>query len=252
MRKCYKLLKWDTKHFGYKVALIENNNIDETTLDNVIKNLKRRNYRLAYWIVDSNLIKNKSLANKLGGVFVDERLLLKKRIYQNESRTSKRLKTNIVNKHACFSMQSYIGKKITKRLKKLALEAGRHSRFYIDDNFVNKEYYTLYINWMTNSLNGKNADYVFVYKKKNIECGFITLTTKNKSLYIDLISVDYRYRRKGVGSELIKKASEIAHSLKMSTIFVVTQKANINAVMFYKYLGFKIIKKSYIFHFWIN
>ncbi len=71
----------------------------------------------------------------------------------------------------------------------------------------------------------------FMIRKTIIHCGLCGL--------IDELVVSKRYRRKGVGKELINAAVEECRKLRCCEVELSTEFANVNAREFYKHCGFE-------------
>ncbi|KFF75431.1 streptothricin acetyltransferase [Chryseobacterium sp. P1-3] len=64
--------------------------------------------------------------------------------------------------------------------------------------------------------------------------------TWNNSFYIENILIDEKYRRLGVGIQLIKNAVKEARKLNCRVIELETQNTNYPAIQFYRRMGFNI------------
>ena len=77
-----------------------------------------------------------------------------------------------------------------------------------------------------------------------IAVGRLHHNDKNES-QIRYFAVDRSYRRKGVGAYLMNDLENLAKNSNRSKIIL---NARENAVMFYKKLGYKVIKKTYLLY----
>ena len=68
----------------------------------------------------------------------------------------------------------------------------------------------------------------------------LTGSIKPDDYYISVINVDKKYRRSGIGKNLIINAKKIALDKKCSRIILDVSKENDNAIKFYKKMDFKI------------
>ena len=64
-----------------------------------------------------------------------------------------------------------------------------------------------------------------------------------KSLLIDSLAVDVRYRSQGIGKELIKLAKDFAESEGLAKLSLFVFEENTHAHKFYEREGFKVIQK---------
>ena len=130
----------------------------------------------------------------------------------------------------------------------LAISSGAYSRFKKDKILSGKfeEFYTL---WLLNSINGKMADKVLVYKIDGQIAGFVTLKFKDICAQIGIIAVDAEHRGKNIGSKLIEEAERLTAETGKNLLRVVTQGDNMNAMRFYEKNNFSIEKTEYIYHY---
>lgn len=104
----------------------------------------------------------------------------------------------------------------------------------VQNNFLNSAY-------SDEMLKKRLEQIVFVAEDKGKIVGFINLNETNKPNIYDLTAIYLlpAYQGKGIGTKLIK------HSIQEVEVFeelsLEVEKSNINAVNFYKKLGFKIV-----------
>lgn len=234
----YQKLKWDSELFGYGIAKITSNNLTGDNLNKILKNLAGENIRLVYWSIDpkDRTSNNTALANN--GTLVDTKITYIKNI------------TETLFEKPEF-IYSVINHPIPTKIISLALQSGLYSRFKNDSHFKNNEFEKLYKAWIENSLNGKIAKDVLVYKEFDDELGLITIGVKNNRCNIGLLAVDEKMRGKSIGTLLINAAFEKCKKLGYNDIQVVTQKTNVGACTFYEKMGFEKEKEENIYHFWL-
>lgn len=236
----FRMLDWDTEHFGYKVARIEAKSLNSDGLQNILSALLKEKVKLVYWFIDpKDKISNKA-AIENEGFLADEKVTYLTKVppkmepLQDEN------------------VKSYLKKPLSDPLKFLSLEAGVCSRYRMDPNCVQGEFERLYTEWIKKSLSGEIAKEVLVYKNKNKEVGFITLGGKNGRCNIGLIATDPLFRGKGIGKALMHVAFEKAVQWGYKEMDVQTQKANVGACKFYERCGFELESIVNIYHFWLN
>lgn len=87
-----------------------------------------------------------------------------------------------------------------------------------------------------------SPDGFLVAEKNGKIIGFIVaVKTSKDSLRILMLAVDENYRKRGVGSRLLKKI--ILNFSDVRRIYLETRTDNIEAIEFYKKNGFKIVEK---------
>jgi len=134
-------------------------------------------------------------------------------------------------------------------LLKLAYLSGYDSRFLKDASFGPYHFKRLYKRWIDKSIEDTNTHVLIFLVDQNIS-GFLTVTCGNDLSTIGLIAVDHHFQGRGIGSKLIQAAQSLTNP--NSTLQVATQETNVNACKFYEGLGFKILKKEYIYHYAYN
>jgi len=235
----YTNLKWDSDFFGFNVAKLNTNNIDDAQLKATLNELKNKNYKLIYWSVSPDNYNLNKIAINNKGFLID-----KKTTYS----------TNFKDKFIADNNPNiieYTDSVPNQELISLALQCGSYSRFKIDKNFIPNRYNDLYSLWINNSLQKRLADIVFVYTNNNNLHGLITLYSVNNIGNIGLIGVDDNYRGKSIGTELINSAKRYFFNKNIFIMNVVTQLDNKIACKFYEKCGFKIIKIENYYHFWL-
>lgn len=135
-------------------------------------------------------------------------------------------------------------------LYELAYESGKNSRFLLDKKFERSNFKKLYKTWVDNSLNNMFADDVLVFLEADEIKGFVSYKTKENTLTIGLIAVDFKHQNKGIGAQLLKKMEQIAFKKGMTQIKIPTQLSNTQACAFYEKQGYSIAEKTHIKHFW--
>ena len=130
---------------------------------------------------------------------------------------------------------------------KIAYNSFRDSRFSIDDNFNSKIGKIIKKRWVENYFLGKRGTHMIVAEKNNKIVGFLLLIKKKSNILIDLIAVDKKYRKIGIGESLIKSIGKF-NDLKYKSISVGTQITNKASIHLYNKIGFKLDKTFYNFH----
>jgi dTDP-4-amino-4,6-dideoxy-D-galactose acyltransferase len=236
----YNLLKWDTEHFGYKIASVRSNKLEFDDLKILIDELTNNDFKLVYFYVNpSDEISNNSLRS-ISGFLADEKITFGIQLKKDDSFI-----------YSPF-IKPYKLDYSSEKLKVLALQSGTYSRFKLDKEFVNDEYKKLYIEWIDNSVRKVIADEILVYYKNDEEKGLVTLVSKKATGFIGLIAVDEKERGNSIGKELMNASLFVFKEKGINNIEVVTQKANRIACEFYKALGFTVKNVENVFHLWIK
>jgi dTDP-4-amino-4,6-dideoxy-D-galactose acyltransferase len=225
-------LSWDTEFFGYPVGkLILNQQFSTITAIT-----PDHDCRLIY-ILSENKIDN---TNELfpGSSLVDIKIEF---IKSTES-----LRIGLPNNTTTNIREI---KEISEKLMGLVYESGIHSRFRTDINLSNNEFERLYHAWITKALTENNAWVFGAFDGENL-LGFVSLFKKFNDMDIALIAVDSEARGRHIGRTLLEKAHHMAVQEHCSAITVVTQESNEVAMNFYNANGFKMAKRTFIYHWW--
>jgi dTDP-4-amino-4,6-dideoxy-D-galactose acyltransferase len=232
-------LKWDSDFFGYKVAQILNQDIDEQYFTETINYLKTQNYRLVYLKTEPENTKLNDFAKRNKIFLADKKVTFSIKFSEAD------------NFSESNEIKDYKHDFVSDDLLKLAYQCGEFSRFKIDKNFKNREFEKLYQIWIEKSVKKEIAEKIFAYYIENSVSGMITLTKKNNIGIISLIGVDSNFRGQKIGQKLIEQTKNYFKQQNIFKIDVVTQLDNQTACNFYKKCGFKISKIENIYHLWM-
>jgi dTDP-4-amino-4,6-dideoxy-D-galactose acyltransferase len=132
----------------------------------------------------------------------------------------------------------------------LAFESGKFSRFRLDSNFKQSEFKNLYKTWVDNSFTKEFAADIVVYRKQNCILGFATYKVFRGFATIGLIGVSPEYQGEGIGRKLLEAVENELLNNKIKELRIPTQLKNEIACRFYERLGYKIIERKIIKHYW--
>lgn len=218
-------LSWDSDFFNRKVGQIcKVSNLDES---------EKSSFDILY-VNSSKNIEIKGFKKTLE----QTKVIFSKKI-------NRVIKERSGNVYSVFKTNEY-----TNQLNELAFESGKHSRFLKDRFFGVDKFKELYQKWVENSLNGKFANDVLIYKSDDEIKGFVTYKIKNGFAQIGLIAVSPKAQGLGIGSILINEVESLLYQDSITELRIPTQLENELACKFYTKLGYTIIEKEYIQHFW--
>lgn len=146
---------------------------------------------------------------------------------------------------------------VSRALLDLSIASGSYSRFNVDDKIPKEGYRSLFEAWITNSLNHSVADEVFVAytTDSNEEVGFITVKRKENVVNIGLLAVNESFRRLGIATALLSRASlwalEEIGSMENATLSVITQGTNAAACTCYERFGLIKTTIQQVYHVWL-
>lgn len=223
-----KVLEWDSNFFNKKIGVIEIEEENGVLLD-------FEGFDLIY----VKQIKNEYIEIKdFKEAYFETKVVFSKNISKSN---------NLLNGFIFSAFDTIINR---EQLYKLAYESGKFSRFKLDNNFQKHEFEELYKRWVDNSFSNDHADTILVYKDSSVILGFITYRIFNDYATIGLIAVCVTHQGKGIGKALLKAVeNEVANSL-VKELRISTQLQNELACGFYTKLGYSIMKKTIIKHYW--
>ena len=231
----YQVLEWDSQFFGLTIAKLDSlpSSLDERK--KFFEELRSKDLSLVYWKQSSEM--NVIDLSQLGGELVD-----KKTTYRC-----------VLNSSCKFAepCDIYSTNNNYDQLKSLAIASSALSRFRVDKKISSEKVDELYEIWLTNSINKKLADEIFMTREDNNITGFITVKCENQVGTIGLLAVDENSRGKGYGAQLVQAALIYSREQGCQSVDVVTQGNNIAACRLYEKSGFSLESMNYYYHFWL-
>lgn len=235
MEENFKILEWDTKFFGFKVAKV----IDDLTQQkhyNPFTILHSQDIRLAF-----HNSKQPILPDYLHNDLYDGKLVIKR------IPITKKLNTpGAIHRKVYFYEKEYPDKDLIA----LAQLAGSQGRFGNDPNISAEKCNTLFKIWIENSVKKEMADEVLVYKEEGRILGFATLKIEKENAYAPLFAVQREFEGKGVSFALMNAVETIAARKGAETLMSGTQEKNLKALKVYERFGMVPGTPEYVYHFW--
>ena len=87
----------------------------------------------------------------------------------------------------------------------------------------------------------EEATNVVVARKGNNLAGFGIMTYADQNANLDLLAVKLRYRRRGIGKQIVAWLEEVARTAGILNVYVQVRKMNRGAMKFYARSGFQVI-----------
>lgn len=232
-RLSFKLLKWDSDFFGFKVGEIQGKINSYDSLDAL---LTTNQSKLTYYSSDNKI----------------SEALISQSIYNIDLVDRKSVYSKSINYRVKIddSVSTYKQDHIEEKLLDLAVQSGKYSRFNVDMRIEHTKFIDLYHTWITNSVNGQLALAVLVYRQNDEILGFVTIGEKEGIANIGLIAVDTENRGLGIGKKLMESAENWSANHNYSHIQIVTQADNVAASGLYCKLGYKLEFVEYFHHIW--
>lgn len=133
---------------------------------------------------------------------------------------------------------------LNSELESLAFQSGAFSRFKTDTRLKSGEFEKLYKLWIQKSL---KEGHVLVSQGNS---GFASYSIKAELAQIGLIAVEGSQRGKHWGQRLIQAAEAFAFSKGAKKMRIGTQEANQPACSLYKKLGYEVVERVRVGHYW--
>jgi len=139
---------------------------------------------------------------------------------------------------------SFYAGPLTKEVEDLAYLSGKYSRFRTDPRLQNEEFEKLYKIWISKAFEGNH-----ILSPSNLE-GLVTFGVENEKASIGLIAVAEQYQGRGWGKKLVQAAEWHANKSGAVTMQIPTQENNLPACKLYRSLGYKVVERDYVYHYW--
>ena len=230
-----KHLDWDSDFFKKKIGCInfkQNDNINVLLIE-----AKNKRYQLIYLFGNKDCYIEDGILSQYNGHLADRKI-----IYQKKTQPIISLP---------FHVFEYKENILTPELEQLAYESGNYSRFKLDRNFDDGDFYRMYKIWMEKSVKKQMADNVFVIKENDIIKAMVTMKIDATKGRIGLISVSAATQGKGYGKALLVACEQELINKNITMLEVPTQIDNKQACGFYEKYGFIMHSITNIYHFWL-
>lgn len=234
----YRKLEWDTNYFGCESSRVDV--VDELTTSDIqeIKELIKSDEFITLTNLKGMVGNNKLITQELGAYLVDINVQLSN-IKVSSSRVQKSEFVRIQNNYEA-----------NEEIVELVKQAFTSSRFYNDVAIRREKSSGIYTNWIKNAFN-KEEKYFCVFEQEQGIEGFILFSIANQGVVtIELIAVNDRCRKSGIGTRLINGLYHYCVEHRYETVNVGTQVENINALNFYTKNELRIKDIRYIYHLW--
>lgn len=235
----FRLLDWDSAHFGMKIGRVLPTRGDKQLFHDASIWAAQESLDCMYLLADSDHPSTIRLAHEYGWRMVDMRVTLSAASPAvKPDRSPVRLATPTDLPY----------------LKELARCSHKDSRFYADGNFPPSACDDLFALWIERSVRDRAfAGAVFVPElEAGQPAGYITCAIRQGVGEIGLIAVDPKMHRKGFGTSLLAEAARWFAGQGAQRMSVVTQGSNIPALRMYERFGFTIESIQLWFHWWRN
>lgn len=220
-----KYLDWDSCFFNKKIGLLDlSNDYHFSEIQN--------DFDLIYVVSDKDIA-----ITDYKESYSENKIVFSKKIVQKNESTDETIFSELEDSPR-------------KDIYELAFESGKFSRFKLDANFSQTEFENLYKKWVDNSFTKEFADAVLVYKEQNKVLGFVSYKVWDIHATIGLIGVCSSHQGRGIGRKLLASVENELVNRGVKELRIPTQLQNEGACAFYTKMGYEIIEKKCIKHFW--
>ena len=126
----------------------------------------------------------------------------------------------------------------------LAYDSGVYSRYKVDPRLTQNEFEKLYKLWIKKALDAKS-----ILEAPELQ-GMVSYDVEEKVASIGLIAVSKESQGKGWGKKLMKAAERCVANQGIKEIRVITQENNSPACKLYESLGYEIVDRVFVYHYW--
>ena len=235
-------LEWDTRHFGWPVARIEGDRLDDGELDAALATARREGVRLVYWFADPTHEPDPATLARHSGWLADRRVTFRLDRPSDAAAAS--------SLHGECELGDWPRGVPSEAMIELARSAGGLSRFARDPRMPRDRFLAMYETWIRRSTSREIADTVIVARQGESLLGLVTVGRRASEASIGLIAVADAAQRRGIGSALLRAAASWTATAGAMPLDVVTQLENGPAVQLYLRNGFRQSDLKHVFHFW--
>jgi len=237
MTQNFQILKRDSDFFECKVARILDNKLilEEAKIEGELKKMFEEEVTLAYYYSD------KPISKYFTSKYYDLRLVDEKITLSKPLNSAAYIHPNISLYRETFPSSDLIA---------LAQLAGHYTRFNLDSNISREKNNELFENWIIESVEGKMASHVLVYKIETKIVGFATIRKGLGHPHISLLAVDPKFEGKGISFALLLAVEKILLDEGFKFFSGSAHRKNIKALAVYYRHGPEDQKIEYGYHLW--
>ena len=250
-----KKLNWDTEHFGFNVANIDNIISLGEYFESIKNKLKLLSFIELSFREDIRTLSCKTDPSDASSIHTLERkgfMIMDTLVTYSFDLRKAKIRELPVSCELRFSRKSD-----RESLKSLAYNSFYLDRFHVDPNYPKEKCDELHSKWIENACNGIGADRVIVAEIEDIPVGFTTVKESNDASKIlgvriasmILSAVSPKARGKGIYTSMINEGLNYLKD-KADMVEVGTQGNNYPVQKSWCKLGFKMVKSQISFHKW--
>lgn len=239
----YQKLEWDSIFFGINVGLISCLRLTSNIERHIKKFIRREKIDMLEYICNCHDRESVVASEKNGYSFVDMRLTF-------EQFLNDKLEVPL-RENYCVKKGEH---RDIEKLKQIATDIYKYSRYYFDDNFDRNKVINFYVNWVEKAVRGEFDDYAYVLYHKQEPIGFCTIKKAHKSAArIGLFGMSTEHTGGGLAKYLLNTSlHKLKEEERVDYVEVVTQGRNYAAQRLYQKCGFVTKFTELWYHKWFH
>ncbi len=240
--RLYQKLDWDSNFFGRNIGYISCLRLTPNIERHIKKFIRREKIDMLEYLCNCHDRESVTTCERNGYSFVDIRLTFEQFL---QSESVERLKGYVVRKAAVSDIP---------RLKEIATDIYRYSRYYFDTNFDRNKVIEFYTNWVEKAVRGQFDHYAYVLVEGKTVIGFCSIKKIRKNAAaIGLFGLASECKGKGLAQYLLQIAlQKLKKEEKINYVEVVTQGRNYEAQRLYQKCGFVTKITELWYHKWFH
>ena len=238
-RSGFSLLAWDSDFFGHRIARVDASEFGADSAETILADARNDSIDCLYLLIDAGSSGQARAAARAGFELVDVRVTREIEAPRGDSFAFPE------NVDLCRPED-------LPRLRAIARDSHRDSRFYYDPAFPSGRCDDLYETWIENSCTGSAAG-VVVARSDESAVGYVTCEIPEAGLgSLGLVAVAQGEAGRGHGGRMVRGSLGWLGGKGCSRIQVVTQARNVNGARLYEANGFRTIRVENSYHLWLS
>lgn len=237
MNEPCEMMPWDTEFFGFRIAGVRGNVLNEQSARNADAWCREHQVRCLYCNLRGGDFDGVKVAESNHYELVDAKTTLERRIESHAGRNNPTIRTAI--EHDADALES------------IATASHRGGRFDRDIRFGKGKAAEMFRVWIRNALSDAN-DHVIVAEMDRRVVGYSICRMRESEATISLLAVDDSARKRGLGAALVEQSLAVFASNDRTLATVVTQIGNIPAQRLYQRCGFATRSTTLVYHKWFD
>lgn len=239
----YQKLEWDTDFFGLNVGYISCLRLTPNIEKHIKNFIRRERIDLVEYLCNCHDRESVITAGKNGYLFVDIRLTFEQ-FLPDKIEVQKK-----VDYHVKKGEHSDI-----EKLKHIATDIYKYSRYYFDGNFDREKVRVFYQNWAEKAIRAQFDDYAYVLYHSQNPIGFCTIKKiRENAARIGLFGMDPEFTGGGLAKHLLDTSlQKLRKEEGVDYAEVVTQGRNYAAQKLYQRCGFVTKSTELWYHKWFR